>query len=41
MARAYNTTVEIFPDMAHDMMLEPDWQKVADRILGWLTERGL
>jgi pimeloyl-ACP methyl ester carboxylesterase len=40
-ARAYNTTAEIFPDMAHDMMLEPGWQKVADRILAWLNERGL
>ena len=40
-ARAYNTEVEVFPNMAHDMMLEPDWQKVADRMLGWLTERGL
>jgi alpha-beta hydrolase superfamily lysophospholipase len=40
-ARAYGTKAEIFPDMAHDMMLEPDWQQVADRILGWLQERGL
>jgi pimeloyl-ACP methyl ester carboxylesterase len=40
-ARAYNTTAEIFPDMAHDMMLEAGWQKVADRILTWLNERGL
>jgi pimeloyl-ACP methyl ester carboxylesterase len=40
-ARAYNTTAEIFPNMAHDMMLEAGWQQVADRILGWLKERGL
>jgi hypothetical protein len=23
------------------LMLEPDWLKVADRIIGWLAERGL
>jgi pimeloyl-ACP methyl ester carboxylesterase len=40
-ARAYGTEAEIFPDMAHDMMLEPNWQRVADRILGWLQEHGL
>lgn len=40
-ARAYGTEAEIFPDMAHDMMLEPNWQQVADRILSWLQERGL
>lgn len=40
-ARAYGTEAEIFPDMAHDMMLEPNWQQVADRILGWLQARGL
>jgi hypothetical protein len=39
--RDYNTTAEIFPDMAHDMMLELNWQDVPDWILGWLTERGL
>jgi pimeloyl-ACP methyl ester carboxylesterase len=39
--RSYDTHAEIFPDMAHDMMLEPGWQAVADRILGWLNERGL
>lgn len=40
-AHAYNIEVEVFPDMAHDMMLEPDWQKAADRILEWLKERNL
>lgn len=40
-ARAYGTKAEIFPGMAHDMMLESGWQAVADRILGWLNERGL
>lgn len=39
-ARAYRTHAEIFPNMAHDMMLDPGWQKVADRILSWLQEQG-
>ena len=38
-ARAYNTKAEIFNGMAHDMMLEPGWQLVAERILGWLKEK--
>jgi len=40
-ARAYGAEAEIFPDMAHDMMLAPDWRQVADRILDWLQSRGL
>ena len=40
-ARAYNAQVEFFPNMAHDMMLEPGWQKVAERIVAWLKEKGL
>jgi pimeloyl-ACP methyl ester carboxylesterase len=40
-ARAYNTKAEIFDDMAHDMMLEPRWQAVAERMLGWLASRDL
>ncbi len=40
-AQAYGTKAEIFPDMAHDMMLESNWQQVADRILSWLQQQGL
>jgi alpha-beta hydrolase superfamily lysophospholipase len=40
-ARAYNQRAVIMPDMAHDMMLERDWQKAADVILEWLKERGI
>lgn len=40
-ARRYGTQAVIFPNMAHDMMLEKDWQSVADRILQFLKERGL
>jgi len=35
-AKAYGTQAEIFPDMAHDVMLEKDWEKVAGRILEYL-----
>lgn len=35
-AQVYGVAAEIFPDMAHAMMLESDWRKVADRILNWL-----
>ncbi len=40
-ARRYGTTAEIFPDMAHDVMLEPGWEKVAAGILEWLAGNGL
>lgn len=40
-AIAYNTQPQIFPNMAHDMMLETGWQAVADRIIGWLKQQGL
>jgi alpha-beta hydrolase superfamily lysophospholipase len=36
-ARAYRTEAEIFPGMGHDMMLDTDWYKVADRIHAWLS----
>jgi pimeloyl-ACP methyl ester carboxylesterase len=39
-ARVYGTKAGIFPGMAHAMMLEPDCQRVADRIIAWLTEVG-
>jgi len=40
-ARAYNGKAEFFPGMAHDMMVEKDWKKVANRIIAWLKEKGL
>jgi hypothetical protein len=39
MARTYHTQAEIIPDVAHDCMLDPRWQSVAERILAWLKER--
>ncbi len=40
-ARAYNTPFQIIPDVAHNSMLEPRWQAVAECILAWLKERKL
>jgi pimeloyl-ACP methyl ester carboxylesterase len=40
-ARAYGAPIQIFPNMAHDLMLDPRWQIAADRILGWLSEQGI
>jgi len=40
-AQKYGTSAEIFPDMAHDVMLEAGWEKVAKRILEWLNSNGL
>ena len=39
-ARMRGVTPEIFPGMAHAMMLERDWQRVADRIIEWLHGNG-
>ena len=35
-ARAYRTEAEICTGMAHAMMLDHGWEKVAGRILSWL-----
>ena len=40
-ARAYKTEAILYPDMAHDMMLERGWGSVADQILSWLNLRNL
>jgi len=40
-AQAYGTRAEIFPNMAHDMMLEERWHTVAEKMLSWLNEQGL
>jgi pimeloyl-ACP methyl ester carboxylesterase len=40
-ARAYKTEAIVYPQMAHDMMLEAGWGSAADRILEWLHSRGL
>ena len=40
-ARAYRTEAEFFPNMGHDMMLEPGWAAVAEQIPSWLGTYGL
>jgi pimeloyl-ACP methyl ester carboxylesterase len=40
-ARAYRTEAEFFPDMGHNMMLEPGWVAVAERMHNWLGTHGL
>jgi pimeloyl-ACP methyl ester carboxylesterase len=40
-ARAYRTEAEFFPNMGHNMMLEPGWAAVAERIHNWLGTHGL
>lgn len=37
-AATYGTEAVIFPDMAHDMMLEAGWEKVADTIADWVRD---
>jgi pimeloyl-ACP methyl ester carboxylesterase len=39
-ARAYHAPHGIIPDVAHNSMLEPRWQTVADRMLAWLPSSG-
>lgn len=40
-ARAYRTQAEFFAKMGHNMMLEPGWADVAQRIDGWLGSQNL
>ena len=37
-ARAYHTKAIIVPNVAHNSMLEQNWQSAADRILTWLND---
>jgi pimeloyl-ACP methyl ester carboxylesterase len=38
-ARAFNADCKIFPNTAHDLMLERDWQTVADFMIEWLEKK--
>jgi len=40
-ARAFGTEAELFAGTGHNMMLEPRWRDVADRIREWLGTQGL
>jgi pimeloyl-ACP methyl ester carboxylesterase len=37
----YNSEVQVLPNTAHDVMLEPTWQDTADRILAWVEKSGI
>lgn len=39
-ARFHGASPRVFPDMAHAMMLEPEWLRVAVAIRTWLAEQG-
>jgi pimeloyl-ACP methyl ester carboxylesterase len=38
-ARFHRVTAEVLPDMAHAIMLEPGWARVAERMHAWLERR--
>lgn len=38
-ARAYQTEAVILAGMAHDLMLDVGWERVAERIVNWLQNR--
>jgi pimeloyl-ACP methyl ester carboxylesterase len=40
-ARHYGVEAEIFPGMAHCMMLDIGWERVAERIADWLDSQGI
>ncbi|MEM7183841.1 MAG: alpha/beta fold hydrolase [Spirochaetota bacterium] len=40
-AEFYAAELKIFPDMAHNLMLEENWQNVADTMLAWLERKNL
>ena len=41
-AEALNAKLIVFPEQAHNLMMEPAWQQVADMIDAWVTnELGL
>jgi pimeloyl-ACP methyl ester carboxylesterase len=40
-ARAYHTQAQIIPGVAHNSMLEAQWERAAERILAWLRDRGM
>lgn len=37
-ARSYGVTARIYPDMGHGLMLERDWQSVAQDIIDWINQ---
>jgi alpha-beta hydrolase superfamily lysophospholipase len=40
-ANAYHTEPVFMPGMGHELMIEPGWAAVAERIKCWLGQQGL
>lgn len=40
-AAMFDTEAHIFPGTAHNMMLESNWQRVADKMINWIEEERL
>lgn len=40
-ARAYGAEFLLIDDAAHDLMLDPAWERVAEAIASWLGDRGI
>lgn len=40
-ASFYGVSAEIVPGLGHGMMLEQDWQLIADRIIRWLVDQAI
>jgi alpha-beta hydrolase superfamily lysophospholipase len=41
LARAYHSDYKLITGMAHDVMLEKDWQQAADHIIAWIHDKGI
>jgi pimeloyl-ACP methyl ester carboxylesterase len=39
-ARRYGATLETIPNHGHMIILEPDWEALADRVIAWLGDGG-
>lgn len=39
-ARRYDAALETIPDHGHMIILEPDWERLADRVIAWLGDAG-
>jgi pimeloyl-ACP methyl ester carboxylesterase len=40
-AKAYNATLKMFPGVAHDMMLDPQWHAIAETIAAWIKSQSV